>query len=84
MSGLEPFRSTGDIGEARQRLGVSTQEVWIGYFAVGGNGSLDDVERWLSNAGNVPLREHNLLAQALNDRFTARGLDHPVAYRELP
>ena len=60
---------------------MSARDVWINYFAVGGNGSLDDVERWL-DAGDSPGTEHNLLAQALNDVFIERGLDHPVAYRD--
>ena len=60
---------------------MSAHDVWLKYFAVGGNGSLDDVERWL-DSGDSPGREHNLLAQALNDVFTERGLDHPVAYRD--
>ena len=73
-----------DIAEGLERLGLSAHDVWMGYFAIGGNGSLGDVERWTSSGRDVPPREHNFLAQALNDRFTVRGLDHPVAYMEWP
>jgi hypothetical protein len=69
-----------DIAEGLERLDLSAHDVWVGYFAIGGNGSLGDVERWTSSGSDVPTREHNLLAQALNDRFCVRGLNHPVAY----
>ena len=69
------------IDQARQRLGMSAHDLWLNHFAVGGNGSLDDVQSWLVNGG-VPGREHNLMAQALNDEYTGRGLNHPVAYRD--
>ena len=69
------------IDQARQRLGMSIHDLWLNYFAVGGNGSLDDVQTWLAE-GDVPGREHNLMAQALNDVYTDRGLDHPIAYRD--
>jgi hypothetical protein len=80
----QPLDTGTEIDRARRRLGLSAYDVWIGYFAVGGNGAPIDVERWLAGDGDVPLREHNLLAQALNDRFTHGGLNHPIAYRELP
>lgn len=83
MVGVGGLGSTGpELGAARLLLGVSFQDLWIGYFEVGGNGSVADVERWLGSAAVVPDREHNLLAQALNDEFVERGGDHPVAYRE--
>ncbi len=84
MFGLDPSGGTLDITEGLERLDLSAHDVWVGYFAIGGNGSLGDVERWVSSGSDVPTREHNLLAQALNDLFTVRGLDHPVAYLEWP
>ena len=72
-----------EMEAARQVLGWTVFHAWMGYFAVGGNASLGDVERWISTTAAVPLREHNLLAQALNDGFTDRGLDHPVRYRDV-
>jgi hypothetical protein len=84
MFGLGPSGGTLNIAEGRERLDLTAHDVWVGYFAIGGNGSFDDVERWISSGRDVPRREHNLLAQALNDRFCVRGLDHPVGYRESP
>ena len=66
--------------DGRRRLGITVLELWIGYFSVGGNGSVADVRGWLSGAGALPAQDHDMLAQALNDRFTEVGLDHPVGY----
>jgi hypothetical protein len=84
MVELEPASPGNELSEALQQLGLSTHDLWVGYFAVGGNGALSDVEGWLSGDDEVPRLEHNLLAQALNDRFTLGGLNHPVSYRDLP
>ena len=71
----------GDIDAALGQLGMSVQSLWIGYFAVGGNGSLADLEGWLGGASDPGDHDYDLLAQAVNDEFTARDLNHPVVYR---
>ena len=78
----EPLAVANDIEAGRRRLGMSARDVWVDYFAVGGNGSLAEVRGWLSSAVRVPAREHDLLAQALNDRFTDIGLNHPLRYSD--
>ncbi len=70
----------GDIDDGRQQLGMTAYQLWIGYFSVGGNCSMADLDDWLSGAAALPDREHNLLAQALNDEFTDIGLNHAVPY----
>ena len=60
---------------------MSDNDLWIGYFSVGGNGTLADIQRWLAREAEPGDRDHDLLAQALNDEFVVRNLDHPVAYR---
>ena len=77
-----PAPKIGEIEAARQVLGWSMFRAWMGYFAVGGNGSPADVEKWLTTSAELPPREHNLLAQAVNDGFLDRGLNHPVGYRD--
>ena len=68
------------IADGRRRLGLSALGLWVAYFAVGGNGSLADVTNWLSGASELSVRDHDLLAQAMNDEFVVLGLDHPVPY----
>lgn len=78
--GSVPTVSLISLADGRQRLRMSILAVWIGYFSVGGNGSLSDVDNWIRGVHAPSLQDHDLLAQALNDRFTEAGLDHPVAY----
>lgn len=70
-----------DIAAGRRRLGLTAVALWIGYFEVGGNGTLAEVEGWLAGASQPSDRDHDMLAQALNDQFVDSGLDHPVPYR---
>ena len=77
------FASQGQvrgIADGRRRLGLSALGLWVAYFAVGGDGSLADVTNWLSGASELSVRDHDLLAQAMNDEFVVLGLDHPVPY----
>ena len=69
-----------EILDGRRRLGMSHLALWIGYFAVGGNGSLADVTGWLSRTAQLSVRDYDLLVQAMNDQFVIQGLDHPVRY----
>ena len=68
------------IEDGRQRLGMTPLGLWIGYFAVGGNGTLGDITSWLSGSTRLSVRDYDLLAQAMNDAFTVQGLNHPVPY----
>ena len=70
-----------DVGVAAQELGMSARDLWIGYFAVGGNCSLTEVEQWLAGSSDPSDQDRDLLAQAVNDEFVARNLDHPIRYR---
>jgi len=69
-----------DVDAGRRQLDMSYHDVWVGYFAVGGNGSLADVRSWLSGETFLSPRDHDLLAQAINDAFTDAGLNHPLGY----
>ncbi|MDQ3895833.1 MAG: hypothetical protein M3326_01060 [Actinomycetota bacterium] len=67
---------------AQQRLDLTVVQVWLGYVGVGGGASLSIVEGWLFGAAEPSAREHDLMAQSLNDHFIERGLNHPVPYAE--
>jgi hypothetical protein len=81
MADGTPPAAPGPLEATRRRLGLSTHDVWIGYFEVGGNGSPADVAGWLADESGLPAREHDFLAQSLNDVSVDRGLNHPVPYR---
>ncbi len=73
--------SVGDIGAALSQLGLGIRDLWIGYFAIGGNGSLADVTRWVDGTAHPTDEDHDLMAHALNEEFADRDLDRPVGYR---
>jgi hypothetical protein len=79
--GGAPFRSTG-IAAASQELALTPHDVWLGYVGVGGDGTLAAVRAWLTGRVEIPDRDYDFLAQALNDRFIDRGLNYPVPYSE--
>ena len=80
VEGPGPAAAALGLVDGRNRLGISMLTLWLGYISVGGNGSLTNVRNWLSGDGAPPGLDHDMLAQALNDRFTEAGLNHPVAY----
>jgi hypothetical protein len=82
MSDIAPVPSDGlGLEAGRDQLGMGLRYLWIAYFGLGGNGTPEQVERWMSGADDVSGPDHNLLAQVLNDEFVERGGDHPVRYR---
>lgn len=43
--------------------------------------SLTEVEQWLAGSSDPSDQDHDLLAQAVNDEFVSRKLNHPIPYR---
>lgn len=77
---MASFPIVNELEAGRLRLGFTRYQLWLAYFAMGGNGTLVDVGGWLEDAPVAPARDHDLLAQALNDGFLERGQDHPIPY----
>ncbi|HEV7886756.1 MAG TPA: hypothetical protein VGO92_04295 [Acidimicrobiales bacterium] len=67
---------------ARRHLGLSNRQAWLGYLAVGGNGSPADMALWLAGSKPLPRRDHDLIAQSINDVAVGRGGNHPAPYLE--
>jgi hypothetical protein len=69
------------------RAGLSLSELdlpqlWVAYLGLGGTMSAERLEAALRGRHSLSSHEHDLVAQALNDYFTERGQDHPVAYSD--
>jgi hypothetical protein len=77
----EDGRSALDVLDAyRQEAGLSHAELWLRYFELGGMSTGFDLEAFLYGALVPSDRDHDVIAQALNERFTELGGDHPVPY----
>lgn len=71
-----------DIFEGLDRLGISLEELWLDAYALGGDLSLPETEAYVFGVLE-DAHEHNVLAQALNERFMDQDLDHLVRYMAL-
>lgn len=66
--------------QTRREARLSDPSLWLRYFELGGMSTPDEVVAYL-RLGVVPsAHDHDVLAQALNERFSELGGDHPVAY----
>ena len=64
--------------------GMTYEQLWVSYIGLGGTLDRDQLQTSLEGKSPLGSYEHDMVAQALNDHFTERGLNHPVAYaREL-
>ena len=76
---------TADLEAARARLGLPLAQLWLDYLALGGNLLPATVGAALSGGGGLGDHDHDVLVQALNERFVDRAQNHPLAYAdELP
>ena len=77
-----PTSPSAVLDAARIQAGMAAADVWLAYFALGGNETFQGV-RAILEGSHVPSQpDYDLLAQALNERFMDRGANHPVPYRD--
>jgi hypothetical protein len=69
---------------ARRETEMSVQQLWLAYLELGGNGTLAQLGSWLSGGTDPPRGDHNLVAQALNERYMDMRLASRVPYQEWP
>ena len=72
------------LDEARKVIGLSVDDLWMRYFALGGNLVPSEVSGYLHGLFTIDVREHNFLALALNEAFSDLGMCHPLGYQGLP
>ena len=64
----------------RRDARLSDPSLWLRYFELGGMSTPDEVGAYLRRGVVPSAHDHDVLAQALNERFSELGGDHPVAY----
>jgi hypothetical protein len=70
------------LDSARVRTGLSVEELWTECVALGANASFDELEAILNGTRSPSVREYDLIAHSLNERFVELGLNHPLPYAE--
>jgi hypothetical protein len=75
---------TGNSGLERARVdvGLSHSELWFRYFALGGMSTALELEAYLYDALVPTEHDQDLIAVALNERYTELGGDHPLPYSD--
>ena len=74
--------SVGVLEQARREVGLSHGELWFRYFALGGMSSALELEAYLYDALTPTWHDRDMVALALNERFSELGGDHPIRYSD--
>jgi hypothetical protein len=70
------------LERARRDTGLTMTELWFRYFALGGMSTALEVDAFLYGALVATAHNRDLLAVALNERYSELGLDHPIPYSD--
>lgn len=60
--------------------GMSVRELWLEYFALGGDASIGHLAKMLTGEAPLHRGDHDRLAVALNERLAQNGWGRPLAY----
>ena len=72
-------RLVKSFGGAQMRI----EELWLRYFALGGDAGRYEVEAYLTGLMPMSPHEHNVLAQAINERLAELPPPPRAPYRDL-
>jgi hypothetical protein len=70
------------LEKARRRLDLSVSDLWWRYFAIGGMSTELEIEAILYQALVPTNGDRDMLAVALNERFSELGGNHPMRYSD--
>jgi hypothetical protein len=62
-----------DLAEAFAVSQLTVEELWLRYFALGGDAGKVEIEAYLAGLMPLPSLQHNILAHAVNERLDELG-----------
>lgn len=68
------------IEAAMNVAGCRVEDLWLDYFALGGNAGLVRFTSLVSGGAPLGRRDHDRIVQALNERMQEDGMGRPLAY----
>jgi hypothetical protein len=60
---------------------LTVGELWLRYFALGGDAGKVEIEAYLAGLMPLPSLQHNILAHAINERLDELGPPRRAPYR---
>ena len=82
MSQHSPDEDRSQLAKAFESSGFSVGQLWLGYFALGGSAGRFEVEAYLAGLMPLSAHEHNVLAQAINERLAELPPPPRAPYRD--
>ena len=76
--------SRDELLVAREASGLSQEDLWMRYFALGGMSQPLELEAIVHSALVTTTHDHDVVVHALNERFSELGRNHPIPYAEDP
>ena len=81
LSSAEQAQAT--LAQSFEACQMQVDELWVAYFALGGNGGKYEVELYLNGMGSMSAHEHNVLAHAVNEGLADLPSPPRAPYRQL-
>jgi hypothetical protein len=82
VSGQSPEEDRKQLVKAFERSGLRIEKLWLAYFALGGSAGRYEVEAYLAGLMPLSAHEHNVLAQAVNERLADLPPPPRAPYRD--
>ena len=79
---MMPNGASDKLDRARRDAHLSIGGLWLRYFELGGMGTALELEAYLYGALQPSPLEHDVLAQALNERFVQLGGIYTIPYSD--
>jgi hypothetical protein len=77
-----PDEDQANLAKAFAASQLSIDELWLRYFALGGEAGGYEIEAYLTGLMQVSAHQHNLLAQAVNERLAELPPPPRATYRD--
>lgn len=82
MSQHSPDEDRRRLVKAFESSQLRIEELWLAYYALGGNAGRYEVEAYLAGLMPLSAHEHNVLAQAVNERLAELPPPPRAPYRK--
>jgi len=71
--------------QALQRAELTMEQLWLRYFALGGDAGLIDIDAYIHGVSGLPPLQRDILAHAVNERLDELSLTQRSSYtRTIP